>query len=329
MESLSIGAVVRLTGISADTLRTWERRYGFPTPERNESGHRRYARAEFERLVLVKGMVARGHRPSEVISMPEEALRAAAGEVAPANPRVVQLHEGQELWQRAHEICLGVLLKAEKLDGAGIDKLLDTGWQQLGPHATLEHVVLPLLVQIGERWQAGRLGIHHEHLFSGRVTSFLCRQWQPRSDAAAGPTIVLATPPGEEHELGLHVAATFLAMDGARIVFLGQNTPAHAIVEAYHRTGADAVALSVSVRYHREMTASVVNEILLSLPPQRLLLGGAGAVGGSWPCAQATGVHEVRAWLACLGGESGWQSPVQPAGRFEQIERAPMLPQSF
>lgn len=329
MESLSIGAVVRLTGISADTLRTWERRYGFPTPERNESGHRRYARAEFERLVLVKGLVARGHRPSEVIPMPDEALRAAAGEVQVARPSAAQLHEGQDMWQRANEICLGVLLKTEKLDSAGIDKLLETAWQQLGPHATLEHVVLPLLVQVGERWQAGRLGIHHEHLFSGRLSSFLARQWQPRSDAAAGPCIVMATPPGEEHELGLHVAATFLALDGARILFLGQNTPAHAIVEAYHKTGADAVALSVSVRYHREMTASVVNEIVQSIPAQRVLLGGGGAVGGSWPCVQATGVHEVRSWLGCLSAESGWPPAGQPQLRRDQTEPMYLAPQAY
>ena len=36
----AIGTVERDTGIGRDTLRIWERRYGFPTPERNDKGER-------------------------------------------------------------------------------------------------------------------------------------------------------------------------------------------------------------------------------------------------------------------------------------------------
>lgn len=298
MDSLSIGAVVRLTGISADTLRTWERRYGFPTPERNESGHRRYARDEFERLVLVKGLVAQGHRPSEVIRMSDEALAQAAGQgVAPA-PQPTGLTAGLRASERAQEIRLAVLLKAEKLDANGIDRLLEAAWRQLGPATTLEHVVIPLLAEVGMRWQAGRLGIHHEHLFSARMSSFLSRQWQPLSDHSSGPLIVLATPPGEEHELGLHLAAMFLALEGARILFLGQNTPSQAVLDAVLTASADAIAVSVSVVYPREQTSAYVAELLNAVAPERVLLGGAGAYGQTWPCAQLQSNHDIRPWLA-------------------------------
>jgi DNA-binding transcriptional MerR regulator len=42
--SLSIGDVVAATGIGEATLRAWERRFGFPAPRREPSGHRRYSR---------------------------------------------------------------------------------------------------------------------------------------------------------------------------------------------------------------------------------------------------------------------------------------------
>ena len=48
MNDLSIGEMVKQTGIPEGTLRMWERRHGFPTPRRSESGHRRYSQQELE-----------------------------------------------------------------------------------------------------------------------------------------------------------------------------------------------------------------------------------------------------------------------------------------
>jgi DICT domain-containing protein/predicted DNA-binding transcriptional regulator AlpA len=57
---LSIGDVVRATGLGEATLRAWERRYGFPQPRREPSGHRRYPREEVERILRVVAERDRG-----------------------------------------------------------------------------------------------------------------------------------------------------------------------------------------------------------------------------------------------------------------------------
>src|ERR687897_304043 len=49
--SIPIGQLVARTGVSEGTLRIWERRHGFPMPERLASGHRRYRERDVE-LVL-------------------------------------------------------------------------------------------------------------------------------------------------------------------------------------------------------------------------------------------------------------------------------------
>ncbi|MFB6352102.1 MAG: MerR family transcriptional regulator [Bradymonadaceae bacterium] len=74
--SLSIGAVSRATDIPAATLRTWERRYGFPDPARNDAGHRRYTPEDIDRLRLIARAVDRDHRPSDVVPMQMGRLRA-------------------------------------------------------------------------------------------------------------------------------------------------------------------------------------------------------------------------------------------------------------
>jgi len=62
--TLSIAAVERDTGLSKDALRIWERRYGFPTPQRDGSGERAYPLEQVEKLRIVKRLMDGGHRPS-------------------------------------------------------------------------------------------------------------------------------------------------------------------------------------------------------------------------------------------------------------------------
>ena len=71
--TLSIAAVERDTGLSKDTLRVWERRYGFPMPERDAIGERAYPLDQVEKLRIVKRLMDGGHRPGRVVPMPVEA----------------------------------------------------------------------------------------------------------------------------------------------------------------------------------------------------------------------------------------------------------------
>ena len=53
VSGFGIGEVVERTGVAEATLRMWERRYGFPAPERLPSGHRRYSEHEIELIRVV------------------------------------------------------------------------------------------------------------------------------------------------------------------------------------------------------------------------------------------------------------------------------------
>lgn len=64
MAVASIRVVSNRTGIPADTLRIWERRYGFPKPERTPGGSRVYTDEDVARLQLVNRALARCARRS-------------------------------------------------------------------------------------------------------------------------------------------------------------------------------------------------------------------------------------------------------------------------
>lgn len=63
----SIRVTSRLTAIELDTLRMWERRYGFPRPQRASGGSRVYSESDVESLKLIRRALENGYRPGEVV----------------------------------------------------------------------------------------------------------------------------------------------------------------------------------------------------------------------------------------------------------------------
>ncbi len=70
----SIGAVARMLGVPAATIRNWEERYELVVPERSPGGHRVYSRDEVERLRFVAAEVERGLAPADAHRLLAERL---------------------------------------------------------------------------------------------------------------------------------------------------------------------------------------------------------------------------------------------------------------
>lgn len=90
MTGLSIGDVVARTGVAEGTLRMWERRHGFPAPERLANGHRRYGERDVELVRRVAADRAAGvalgvaiERAVRSVAAPQRSLYAALRQVHP------------------------------------------------------------------------------------------------------------------------------------------------------------------------------------------------------------------------------------------------------
>ena len=142
----------------------------------------------------------------------------------------------------------------------------------------------PYLAAMGEAWAQGALRVSHEHFASERAREFLNAQWRGLGSAArAARSVVLATPPGEEHALGLHMAAWVIALAGVRVVFLGASTPMAEVAFAVERFGASGAVLSVAAGYAGDLRAHL-DELRRLLP-----VGVAVAVGGHGSCGLEPG----------------------------------------
>jgi len=278
VEGISIGNLSRATGIPIATLRTWERRHGFPRPLRRASGHRRYTPDAIVGLRLVRAAILAGMRPGEAIPAPAATLRAylaAAGvDESGLDPQASSQGRAQDS-PSIFEQVEGLIELVRGLDGPGLDRELHRASQTLGAQRFVLDLVAPLMREIGERWARNDLDIGHEHFASERVRELLVEIWRPLSDRTVGDAVVLACLSDEEHALGLHMAAVLLALRNHRVVFLGAGTPATEIESVSRQCKAAMIAIGSSPH----ASATAIRPALIELRKQtpgrtQILLGG-------------------------------------------------------
>jgi DNA-binding transcriptional MerR regulator/methanogenic corrinoid protein MtbC1 len=289
---LSIGALSRSTGIAVETLRTWENRYGFPVPRRKPSGHRVYPVEAVPRLRRIAGALTLGHRAGQVVGASDLVLdQLLASTAGGQRPAAMRLPPAEDLD--------GLLRLVREFDAERLTYTLLGDWGRLSPIEFLEGRIAPLLRAVGDGWERQELEIRHEHFISERIGDLLRTLRLPFEERASGPLVVLATLPGEAHELGLQMAALLLASQSCRTLYLGPQVPPAQTASLAMDLAAGAVALSVSLSSKGPATESAIRHLREGLPSKiALIVGGDGGVGPSDGVDFVESLRELEEWGA-------------------------------
>jgi DNA-binding transcriptional MerR regulator len=257
----SVGATARLTGLSPDVLRAWERRYAVVEPVRTEGGTRRYRASDLERLRLVKAAVDAGHRIGEVARLEPAELERRIEAAAPT-----------------HKSSLDQVMGAlERLDGGEAERLISAQLAALGPTQFVEQFALPLVNAVGDGWANQRLCVASEHLGSALLRSLLGSALRPTAAHRGAPIIVFGTLPGERHEIGLLMAALTALGAGANPLYLGADLPLDELTRAVETSGAAALTLSL-VALEPQAAQQALHSLRAGLAEDvALWVGGAGS----------------------------------------------------
>jgi DNA-binding transcriptional MerR regulator/methylmalonyl-CoA mutase cobalamin-binding subunit len=269
------------TGLSPHLLRAWERRYGVVTPGRSEGGQRLYSDLDIERLARLRRLVERGHAISRIASLPLEALAHLEEQTGPAAAQDmggIGSLEGPARARSIQEFTDGAMRAVRALDASGLEDVLERGAMTLGVTDFLETVAATTLKEVGHGWAERSVSVAQEHMATAvfrRVLGWMLGVYQT---TGAAHRLVVATPPGERHELGALMAAVSAAAEGWNVTYLGPDLPVEELLGAIRQTRAEAMALSLVQPGDERGVLSVLREIRAGLPPRvALLLGGAGA----------------------------------------------------
>jgi methanogenic corrinoid protein MtbC1 len=265
-------AVVLRTGVPADTIRAWERRYRFPAPCRTQGNQRLYSERDVAVICWLRDQTRAGMTISHAVTLYRALLvesgmddespaavprtQSAAPADATGNPATLiqppsneeptgaRLH--QEARQSFFHTCLELISALSGYDSRSADTILDELIAIASAETVCHEVLQPALVEIGRRWETGVLSTSAEHFASAFILRKISALYNvSRPDAGRGP-IVAACVEGEAHELGLMFVSLFLSRNGYQVIYLGCDLPATDLVEAVSHLRPPLVLLSAS-----------------------------------------------------------------------------------
>jgi DNA-binding transcriptional MerR regulator len=258
--------VSRLTGLTADTIRVWERRYSAVAPDRTEGNKRRYNGSQVRRLVLLRRATELGHSIGQVARLRDDELRRLIGETSP------DIGSQVSLYAALVEDYLGAIMNFEVQRG---ESILTRTAAILPPMTLTLEVIVPLMRRVGEAWIAGQLRISHEHIISGQLRSLLGTLMRHTEPSPGAPRIIVATPPRHLHEFGAIIGAFMAASHGYEPIYLGTHMPFDEISEAATQANASFILLSIArdcePEEHQSLIAGIErvarrHEVWLGLP---------------------------------------------------------------
>ncbi len=281
--TFNLGVVLQETGINADTLRAWERRYGLPQPARSEGGHRLYSQHDIDTIKwlisrqdegmsiskaikLWRNLEAEGRNPFDELPSRLDVVQKPPQMEIPVGAQVQDL---REQWLSA---CL-------EFDEAAAERITSYAFGLFSPEAVCFDVLFAGLAQIGESWYLGQATVQQEHFASALVA----RRLNALISAAPAPIhqklIVVGCPPKEDHELPALMITYLLRTRGWPVIYLGANVPLVNFEETLNSVKSDLMVLVAQTL----QTASTLKEVALRLAAGDILVAFGGLIFNRLP----------------------------------------------
>ena len=264
----SIKAVAEATGLTVETLRAWERRYGVIEPQRGAGGHRLYTSHDVSRLRRLHETTARGHPIGKIAHLSNDALS-----------RLLSDHRASGDAAAAKALIERILAAVSKYQLAECDQVMAMAFALLPPVEAVRNVLSPALREVGERWHRGEMSIAQERIASNCARRQLIALLHTFNSVAKGPAVVFATMSGERHELGVLMYAMLAASLQLRTFYLGPDLPAEEAARCALNINAKAVAVSLVNRHQIDANLAQLAALRRELPDEvEIWLGGPALV---------------------------------------------------
>jgi len=240
----NLKAVAERTGVTADALRAWERRYGLPSPARTEASHRVYAQRDID---IIQWLVARqeeGLRIGRAVklwrSLEGEGKDPLRSMPLPTERPARRTPAGQTIASLRDEWLAASLA----FDERGAEGVLSQAFAMYPPERVCSDIIGAAISEIGQGWYQGEVTPQQEHFAS----QLAARRLKGLLEATPPPTrrgrILAACPSGEEHTLGLLTLALLLRRAGWDVVYIGADVPLQEMEETIQAVEPDLVVMA-------------------------------------------------------------------------------------
>lgn len=249
--TFNLKVVVQETGVKADTLRAWERRYGLPTPERTTGRHRLYSQYDIE---IIKWLVS---RQEEGLSISRSVELWFGLIEAGKNPLIEYetydlsvndpppLHSGTNI----DETRQAWIAACMEFNEARSEAILIQAFALYPPIMVCLEVLQRGIAEIGGMWYRNEATVQQEHFAS----ALAMRRLNSLVAAAPAPTrpgrIIVACPAHEDHVFAPLMLTLMLRYSGWEVIYLGANVPLNRLETMIQSVKPDLLIMTAQQMY--------------------------------------------------------------------------------
>ncbi|WP_342432155.1 MerR family transcriptional regulator [Neobacillus sp. FSL H8-0543] len=259
----NIKAASQMLGIQPGTLRAWERRYRMIAPVRNESGHRLYTDEHIKILKWLLKKVEQGFTISQAIALLDNSQVNIDSESFPLN-------QGNQLTRLTDELFDALV----RFDEINAEEILNTLFSVFTIEKVFLDVFSPILIKIGDYWEAEKVTSAHEHYASAFLRSHMERIVLSLPNSTHLPKAVTVCSPGEWHEIGLLMLTFFLRRRGIAVVNLGANIAEEDVEKVINILQPDFLFMSCTLQQNLLTALNLVTQLRLNYQSLHIGIGG-------------------------------------------------------
>ncbi|MBP6619238.1 MAG: MerR family transcriptional regulator [Leadbetterella sp.] len=214
MSQYSIRDLEQLSGIKAHTLRIWEQRYKILVPQRSDTNIRSYSDNELKLLLNISTLKGHGYKISEIAKLKETEIKE---EVFSLSDKQMQYSD------QIQALTIAMI----DIDEQTFENTINKNIQTHGIEKTMVNVIYPFLTKIGILWLSGSIGPSQEHFITNLIRQKIVVEIDklPTNYEPNAEKVVVYTPEGEYHEIGILFAYYIFKNMGKKVIYLGQSLP--------------------------------------------------------------------------------------------------------
>jgi len=229
----NLKVVLKETGIAADTLRAWERRYGLPRPERTPGGHRLYSQHDIQLIRWLMARQAEGLSISRAVEQWKESVASGLDPLAQERAGALTNLPTAPGFATSLDLLRSQWLSACLVYNEALAELvLNQAFALFPVEQVTQELIQRGLYEVGQMWQRGEASVQQEHYISALAARRLDALIAATPTPLRPQTILLACPPDEWHALPLLLLSLLLRRHGWHVVYLGANVPFTRLAES-------------------------------------------------------------------------------------------------
>lgn len=220
--AFNLKVVLQETGIAADTLRAWERRYGLPLPQRTAGGHRLYSQYDIETIKWLIARQADGLSISRAVDAWKEKISSGTDPLADVAYQTKTVASSNVSLDSLRFQWLEACFNFNEREA---EQILNQAFAIYPVESVCTELLQRGLSEVGAQWYENQATVQQEHFTSALAMRRLDALLSASPAPSRNKTILVGCPANEWHSFTPLLISLFLRRRGLNVIYLGANVP--------------------------------------------------------------------------------------------------------